>query len=278
MIQHILIRKPHTYGPDKLFHPSITGTHVTLMEVDYNVHKSNSTYFADLDVARTHLVSHLFASGIRKMNENARTRLVLDPSDPTRPAPGRFGVMLGAVQCSFKREIKPYQKYEMWTRVLSWDRKWMYMVTYFVEASAVRPRSWAAPGSRLRTRSEPGVPQDWEKKVFATALSKYVFKMGRLTIHPAVLMDASGLLPERPGGWVTAESSGDAIPAENSNGNANGHANGTADLGESGWDWRKTEAERQNGWEFAQHFAALDSVVSQFDGGEDGALQRFSLG
>ena len=36
-----------------------------------------------------------------------------------------LGLALGEVQCSFKKEVKVYEKYEMWTRVLCWDQKWM---------------------------------------------------------------------------------------------------------------------------------------------------------
>ncbi|KAI2630135.1 capsule polysaccharide biosynthesis protein [Xylaria nigripes] len=242
MITHLIVRPNHNYTPDKLFQPVKTETHVTLLEVDYNIHKSNSTYFADLDVSRTHLVSHLFARGCRALNQNATTKLVTDPADPTRAARGNFGVMLGGVQCSFKREIKPYQRYEMWSRVLSWDRKWMYLVTHYVEK-----------GTK---------PADWEKKVFASAVSKYVFKIGRLTVHPAVLIGASGLLPERPGGWI--------VPGEG--GESNGHAE------PAGWDWKRTEEERLKGLEYAEHFASLDDLLTRFGPGEDGALATFGPG
>lgn len=275
MISHILIRPAHEHGPEVLFHPVISETHVTLLEVDYNIHKSNSTYFADLDVSRSHLASHLFARGIRLLGNNAESKLVMDPSDPTKPARGRFGVSLGAVHCSFKKEIKPYQKYELWTRVLSWDRKWLYLVTHFVEAGAVKPKSWDAQGFGL-TRSKDGVPEEWQKKIFATAVSKYVWKMGRLTVHPAIVIESSGLLPERPEGWVSTESSGMVTPNEPVIGNTSEEAK--EHDAETGWDWRRTENERLKGLEFAQHFAALDGLAGQFDGGENGALGKFALG
>jgi hypothetical protein len=201
----------------------------------------------------------------------------MDPSDPTKPAPGKFGVMLGGVLCKFKREIPPYKPYELWTRVLSWDRKWMYFVTYFVEKGAVKPRSWASSFNYGPTRSAPGKPEDWEKKIFAMAMSKYVFKMGRLTVHPGVILDASGLLPERPGGWVSTETeTGMATPAEPVIGNPDSEAK-AAEV-EAEWDWRRTEAERQKGWEFAQHFAAVEGLTTKFDGGENGALGKWSIG
>ncbi|KAK8102491.1 hypothetical protein PG984_015637 [Apiospora sp. TS-2023a] len=272
MIQHIFVRELHTHTPDKLFHPVISSTHVSLLEVDYNLHKSNSTYFADLDVSRSHLASHLLARGCRLLVDNEHTKLVMDPSNPDKVAKGRFGVMLGGVACNFKREIKPFAGYEMWTRVLSWDRKWLYMVTHFVEKGAVRPASWAAEDFGLTDDKHD--PQDWEKKVYASAVSKYVFKIGRLTVHPAVIIGASGLLPERPDGWVTPAGSPTATPAEPVVGNTDDEAKPE----ETGWDWRRTEAERVKGHRFAEHFAQLDDLHSVFCGGGQGALGHFSLG
>ncbi|KAI0383329.1 capsule polysaccharide biosynthesis protein [Hypomontagnella monticulosa] len=273
MISHFALRRYHAHTPDKLFHPIITPSHVSILEVDYNVHKSNSTYFADLDVSRSHLVTHLFARGCQGLANNAKTRLVMDPADPTKPARGRFGVMLGAVHCSFKKELQPYQRFEMWSRVLCWDRKWMYIVTHFVERGAVKPRSWDA-GRYGATRNTEGKPEDWEKKIHATAISKYVFKVGRLTVHPAVLIEASGLLPERPGGWVTVEN-GMAPPSHVVTGGA--VAETEDEIVSEDWDWRRTEELRQKGLQFAVNFAALDGLQTQFDGGEDGALGRFGI-
>ncbi|KAI4862005.1 capsule polysaccharide biosynthesis protein [Hypoxylon rubiginosum] len=273
MISHFTFRRLHTHTPDKLFHPVITPSHVSILEVDYNIHKSNSTYFADLDVSRSHLVTHLFARGCQAIANNAKTKLVMDPSDLTKPAKGKFGVMLGAVHCSFKKELQPYQGYEMWSRVLSWDRKWMYIVTHFVEKGAVKPRSWGA-SSFGATRKEDGKQEVWEKKIHATAISKYVFKVGRLTVHPAILIEASGMLPERPGGWVAVED-GMAPPSHTITGSVLPEAETAAEALE--WDWRRTEELRQKGHEFASHFALLDDLQGQFDGGENGALGRFGI-
>ncbi|KAI2467431.1 capsule polysaccharide biosynthesis protein [Annulohypoxylon bovei var. microspora] len=273
MTSHFALRGLHSHGPDKLFHPVITPSHVTLLEVDYNFHKSNSTYFADLDVSRSHLVSHLFARGCAAVANNATTKLVMNPSDPSKPAKGRFAVMLGAVHCSFKKELQPYQKYEMWSYICSWDRKWLYIVTHFVEKGAVKPRSWDASNFGP-TRKDEGKVEDWEKKIHATAISKYVFKVGRLTVHPAVLIEASGLLPERPGGWVTIEN-GMAPPSHVVTGGAAPESE--FDPESADWDWKRTEELRLKGHEFAEHFAALDGLQGHFDGGEDGALGIFGL-
>ncbi|KAI1820181.1 capsule polysaccharide biosynthesis protein [Xylaria intraflava] len=254
MITHMMVHPHHDYTPDKLFQPVKTESRVSLLEVDYNIHKSNSTYFADLDVSRTHVVGHLLARGCAALTKNATTKLVTDPADPSRVAKGNFGIMLGGVQCSFKREIKPYQGYEMWSRVLSWDRKWLYIVTHFVEKGATKK------------------PGDWEKKIFASAVSKYVFKIGRLTVHPAILIEASGLLPERPGGWVSDDGNGASAVAT-----MNGHAQSDA-AEPAAWDWKRTEGERRKGLEYAEHFAALDGLLGHFNAGENGALATFGPG
>lgn len=261
---HLFIRDFHTHTPDKLFHPVISESHASIGEIDYRWHKSNSTYLADLDISRSHLVSHLVARAGHLAARNTKSRLVMDPSDPTKPARGSFNIGIGAVHCAWKREIKPYQKYEMWSRIITWDRKWLFIMTHFVEKGAVKPRSWAGQNFGP-TRSTAGKPQEWEKKVFATAVTTYVFKIGRLTIHPAIMLEASGLLPDRPGGWIVAQSSEDSIGEQNA-----------ADLSE--WTWKRTEAERQRGLEYARHFAAMDDLHGWFDGGEDGALGQFPVG
>lgn len=262
VIRHVAIR-PKRLTPRSLFHYSITKSHTNLLETDYNFHKSNSTYFADLDVSRSHLVMHLMRPGIKAISENAKTKLVHDKQGNL--IKGGFGMGLGAVFCSFKKELGSYQGFEMWTRVLAWDRKWLYLVTHFVIKGKVKPTQWDDKSyGKLRPKDQEA---DFQKYVIATAVSKYVFKLGRFTVHPAIVLDASGLLPPRPGaGWRGGEAEV-GMPDE---------------LGEitaeSEWDWKKVESERRKGMEFAEHFAALDSTNGLFEGGEDGALGRFSPG
>lgn len=276
-IYHVV--RPNRNLPQRaLFHYSVTASRTSLLETDYNMHKSNSTYFADMDVSRSHLVTHILGSAMPKLSANAKTRLVLDKDG--NPAKGAFGIGLGAVFCSFRREIAPLQGYEMWSRVLAWDRKWLYIVTHFVAKGQVRPTGW--DGKRMGpTRSRvvktgggdgdrEGVvveEKDWSKYIYATAVSKYVFKLGRFTIHPAIAIEAGGLLPERPGaGWRGGESE-------------TGTPDELGDLDEdSEWDWRRVELERRKGMEFAAQFNALDGTNALFDGGEDGAVGRFPLG
>ncbi|KAL2021833.1 hypothetical protein VTK56DRAFT_6607 [Thermocarpiscus australiensis] len=270
-----VVRRPKKLPPRALFHYSITSSRTSLLETDYNIHKSNSTYFADLDVSRSHLVTHLLGPGMPIIAQNAKHQRVRDKEGNV--VKGSFGIGLGAVFCSFRREIGPLQGYEMWSRILAWDRKWLYILTHFVPKGKVRPTGW--DGRRMGpTRSRvqraaaddggSGAPvEDWTTYVVATAVSKYVFKLGRFTVHPALVIEASGLLPERPGlGWTGGET-GTGTPED------------LGELDEEGeWDWKRVEFERRKGMEYAEHFAALDGANSLFDGGEDGAIGKFPLG
>lgn len=148
-----------------------------LMEIDFNLHKSNSTYFSDVDVARSHLTCSLFNEGI-----DAARFVAVDGLNGKGHA--QLMAMLGSVSCTFKKEIKPYERYQMWSQLLTWDNKWFWVVTWFVTP----------------TNAKEGP----KYKVFATAVSKCVFKEARRTIAPATMLGLSNLLP-RPGD-INAES------------------------------------------------------------------------
>ncbi|KAM7218700.1 hypothetical protein V8F06_005854 [Rhypophila decipiens] len=267
-----LVRRRKALPKQALFHYSITTSRNSLLDTDYNMHKSNSTYFADLDVSRSHLATHLLGPAMFLIGDNAKNKLVLDKEGNV--VKGGFGMGLGAVFCSFRKEIAPLQGYEMWSRILSWDRKWLYIITHYVVKGKVRPTKYDStkmgPTRPRMVDSETGKPvsqEDWSKYVIATAISKYVFKVGRFTVHPAIAIEASGLLPERPGdGWRGGET-GTGTPDE------------LGELDEEGeWDWRRVEYERRRGMEYAEHFAALDGTNNLFNGGQDGAIGKFPLG
>ncbi|TDZ15895.1 putative thioesterase atnL [Colletotrichum orbiculare MAFF 240422] len=276
IIFHLFIRKSPRLGPRSLFRPIISQSHAPITEIDYNVHKSNSTYFSDLDVSRTHLCTYLLRPGFRQLAHNPTTKLVLDPKSGL-PARGGLGIILGAVHCSFRREITAYAPYEMWSRVLAWDRKWLYIVTHFVPKGTARPAEWLDPkfgGRSARVRKGSGGSTadsaEWEKKIYATGVSKYVLKIGRLTVHPAVALEASELLPQRPGGWQGGDS---------------GVGDEEVDLSDvqddGAWDWKMVEKRRREGMVYARQFAAMDDLhgwLDGADGGDGSALGKFGLG
>ena len=181
-------------SPDCLFLAAVHRTRSPLSECDYNIHKSNSTYFSDMDISRGNLSLLLFSQ-----------RLSYRSTDNTAL------MILSGVQCVFRKEIKPYEPYEVWSRILSWDEKWIYIVTHFVPRNTCRPTRFYLQGRgtpREHAPSErPGanchVPGT--KKVFASAVSRYVFKQGRKTYPPQKMLVECGLLPPNPEPLASAE-------------------------------------------------------------------------
>lgn len=216
---------------------------------------------------------------------------------------GRFEIRLGGVSCQFRKEIKPYEKFEVWTRVLCWDRKWLYVICHFVKPAVVRPKSYTlqpwrkgrpqkdheaeSNGSTNENATPPPHPA-----ILATGIAKYVFKKGRLTIPPERVLRASELLPPKPADHETppATSTPDSESTSNTAaavsiadqitpGNAEDvvvaslKANANNDKGE--WTWEKVEEERKRGMKFAEMWGALEGLNGEFAGDGGVALGRF---
>lgn len=153
-----------------LFKYLVTETRAAPLECDYNGHKSNSTYFSDLDINRTQLLARLFKD-------------VLSASHYDRSKRARhLNIALGSTCCVFRREIRPLQKCQIWSRVLSWDEKWVYIVSYFVSSDYAKAQNARVPG---------------EENILASGIARYVFKDGRKTVRPAEAMTDCGVLPLR---------------------------------------------------------------------------------
>jgi acyl-CoA thioesterase FadM len=153
-------------GGHPLFDPVSIFSRSPVLETDYNLHKSNSTYFVDLDESRTALMTKILVPGLKKGSAD------LEKEGHRGP----LSIILGSVHTSFHREIRPYELYEVRSRVLGWDRKWIVIGSWFV-----RP----ATGGK-------------EEVLLASALSKYVVKKGRFTASPERCFTTAGWLPAKP--------------------------------------------------------------------------------
>lgn len=164
-------------------------------------------------MARAHYVGALLATS------NARLRAGdlegLPEVVKSGEVKGRWVIALGAVACVFQREIAPMEGFEVWTRLLAWDRKWIYIISHVVRKGAVKPsRYHSQPWKKGRKSSGKGngdkagddeaeerkEREKMKKAVFASSIAKYVCKKGRLTIPPEIALDRSRLLPPRPAG------------------------------------------------------------------------------
>lgn len=130
--------------------------------------------------------------------------------------------------------------------------------------------------------------------ICASAIAKYVFKKGRLTIPPARVLEGSGLLPSKPAG---EPESGTITPMPNGHSDATGGIVSEPPLSLAGemetreelldgsliavgdegdeWTWPRVEEERVRGMKLAGLFNDLDGLNGEFRGGEDNALGVF---
>lgn len=248
-----------------IFTPVSLNSRTSLWETDYNIHKSNSTYFSDLDIARTVLVTPIYTPGVEITRRELEQEV---DSNGKMKYPGPFAIMLGSVYCTFKKEIRPYERYEMQSKVAGWDRKWMYVLTFFL-----RPEKRKGEG----------------KTLLAVGISKYVMKKGRLTVSPARILQASGLLPPNPNGDTQSTSSsatetpasGEAIStgeildepvvrkvvsftqgADLDQAILESQKRANMSSGEGVWTWDRIEQERLRGLEVVRSFIDLDEKLA----------------
>ena len=281
------VRLASKAGPAALFQPMITSSRSGFYECDYNLHKSNSTYFSDFDVGRLELLISLCSNGIE------RTKKEL-----SKEGPESFAVMLGAVNCNFKREIKPYQGFEVWTRLLTWDQKWFYVIGHFVKKGAVKPKRYTLQPWKNSMKGEsnghlasPAEGTGAHPAIFASGIAKYVCKKGRRTVPPERLLRASGLLPPKPadqetppismtpnpegtsldaaaaslGASLTPDNAGEVLAAS-----LTANASGSED-----WTWDRIEQERQRGMRIAELYHGMEMLHEEFTAAERPVLGRY---
>jgi hypothetical protein len=236
--------------------------------LDYNLHKSNSTYLTDLDIARGYHVYCLFRTGINKYSSKTPPITVIPGPANSVPftavdtklntqsrvtKPGYFYPALGGITCTFKREIGPYQAYDVWTRVLSWDNKWIYLISHFVkpgsgDSTTYSDQPWrnSKPGSQ-KTSLFPEDATKQSKNIYAFFISKYAFKQGRMAIPPSTFLQHCELLPTQA-----------QVESEKSRG-----------------VWDAIEESRKKGLKIAQNVSELDDGLEFYRDGEEVGFGRY---
>lgn len=131
------------------------------------------------------------------------------------------------------------------------------------------------------------------KAIFASSISKYVVKKGRLTIAPEIILQRSDLLPPKPANLPAPPVVTDS-PATNQGTPATGSspenlaaqvaatlgskAESMTDVGnttqDEGMTWDQVEQERLRGLEIAQHFDGLTALHGEF-GADEEVLGRY---
>lgn len=205
-----------TLNKPTIFQSTIWTSSTPLGEIDIMGHKTNSTYATDFDVARNYHICSLFRVGLKKWGD------ISFVNTQTRDAgSGLFYPAIAGINFTFHKGIRPRKKYEICTRVLSWDDKWLHLISHFVERGSCKPVHFTDQKSRqcdaemnIGNLESPDCLDDERNPrsvVFATAMAKIVFKKGRKTVPPADFLVDCGLLPS-PEKTSTTESS--QVPSE----------------------------------------------------------------
>ncbi|KAI5951782.1 hypothetical protein KGF54_004857 [Candida jiufengensis] len=160
--------------PSDLFKTITLNSRVSPLEIDMYLHKSNSTYFLDLDIARTKFLIRLLQPywWYAFANEHKQFGGAVKKSYSISNFPY---VPVATVQCQFKKELKPFEKFKITSRILAWDKKWLFVLSIFT--------TYNKQTKKFNT-------------INAIALTKYVFKIGRLTISPIDILKHCNFINE----------------------------------------------------------------------------------
>ncbi|KAI9927086.1 hypothetical protein ASPWEDRAFT_177546 [Aspergillus wentii DTO 134E9] len=215
----------------EILNPVSIFSRAPIMEIDFNMHKSNSTYFSDLDVSRTALISSVVVKGAALLEKRLEAQ----------GKKGFLGFILGSVYTNFKREIPAYAKYEVKSHIASYDQKWIYIVTYFLK-----------PGMKGVKNGEKVDEEKLKKGLYAVAISKYVLKKGRYTVPPTEAFEAAGYAPFF-GAAAAGDASGSSSAVED---NATAAVQRKEPVGEEGKsdEWERLREEIDRGLVVMQPF------------------------
>lgn len=118
-------------------------TYVSPLECDLYFHKNNATYFEELDISRCDLMTKIFQPLFSTGNKN------------NKPWPY---VPVANVFTNYLKELKPFESYNVYSSILCWDEKWIYVISRFTK--------------------------NGDKTLCSLSLTKYVLKEKRKTIQP----------------------------------------------------------------------------------------------
>lgn len=91
-------------------------------DIDFNFHLNNSRYLSCMDYGRIHMMA---ANGI--LDHAVR---------------GRWTPLVGSVDVTYRRSLDMWAAFELRTRTLCWDEKWVYMEQSFHSKNGLAAIAW----------------------------------------------------------------------------------------------------------------------------------------
>jgi YbgC/YbaW family acyl-CoA thioester hydrolase len=86
-------------------------------DLDINLHMNNARYLSFMDLGRTDLLLRAGMLGVVRRE--------------------RWKPVVGNIDIKFRRPLMPFQSFEVHTRLLCWDEKWLYLEQCLESASGV---------------------------------------------------------------------------------------------------------------------------------------------
>ena len=130
----VVFRRRKHRGVDLLFQDSRLRFHVWPGDLDFFGHMNNGRYLTLMDSGRWDLISQIGLLSHMKKN--------------------RWITVLGGATIRFKRPLRPFQRFDLITRILGWDAKWFYVEQRFesdgkIVADAFVRGIFRAPGKSI---------------------------------------------------------------------------------------------------------------------------------
>lgn len=148
-----------------VFDESVLRFHVWPGDLDFFAHMNNGRYLSLMDSGRWDIVARLGLIGHMRRQ--------------------RWITVLGGASIRFRRPMRPFQRFELRSRILGWDEKWFYISQRFeadgkVYADAAVRGLFRAPGESVPSAEvlrlvghkgpSPALPRD--VRAWADALDK----------------------------------------------------------------------------------------------------------
>jgi len=133
----VVFRRRKQRGIGLLFDESRVRFHVWPGDLDFFGHMNNGRYLTLMDSGRFDLITRLGL--LPHMKEN------------------RMISVLGGATIRFKRPLRPFQRFDLITRIVGWDTKWFYIEQHFesegkLVADALVRGLFRAPGKSIPTK------------------------------------------------------------------------------------------------------------------------------
>lgn len=169
--------------PKSPFTENVRSTYCALLECDlFGFHKNNATYFTELDLARIDAVLNALHTYFKSYQEKGK----------------KFAfIPLSSITNHFLKEIKPFQNYEIKSKIVGWGEKWMWTVSVFTIVEKRKPdtSNIEIMGKNIAENVPPLYLSD-NKRVVAISIGKLVFKNGRKTVSPWEIVNEAGIVDE----------------------------------------------------------------------------------